>query len=60
MLESQGSYKAVQVKAMDERPGDKLGAIAGIKEGANGTEIKLDDKGKVNTDNPFESLTTEE
>lgn len=37
----------MQVKATDEMPGDKLGAIAGTKEGANGTEIILDDKGKA-------------
>ncbi len=80
-IESKGSYKAVQVKSTDEMPEDKLGAIAGIKEGANGIEIKLNDKGKaleligrhlgmfkdkvelsgeVNTNNPFEGLTTEE
>ncbi len=46
-IESQGSYKAVQVKSTDEMPRDKMGAIAGIKEGANGIEIKLNDKGKA-------------
>ena len=46
-IESQGNYKAVQVKSTDEMPEDKLGAIAGIKEGANGIEIKLNDKGKA-------------
>ncbi|NNJ31611.1 terminase small subunit [Lacrimispora defluvii] len=46
-IESKGTYKAVQVKTTDEMPGDKLGAIAGIKEGANGIEIKLNDKGKA-------------
>ncbi|EXG84100.1 phage terminase, small subunit [Clostridium sp. ASBs410] len=46
-IENQGSYKAVQVKPTDDMPGDKLGAIAGIKEGANGIEIKLNDKGKA-------------
>jgi len=46
-IESQGSYKAVQVKSTAEMPGDKMGAIAGIKEGANGIEIKLNDKGKA-------------
>lgn len=35
------------VKSTDEMPGDKLGAIAGIKEGAYGIEIKLNDKGKA-------------
>lgn len=46
-IEDKGVYKAVQVKTTDEMPGDKLGAIAGIKEGANGIEIKLNDKGKA-------------
>ena len=46
-IENKGTYKAVQVKATDEMPGDKMGAIAGIKEGANGIEIKLNDKGKA-------------
>lgn len=46
-IEDKGTYKAVQVKTTDEMPGDKLGAIAGIKEGANGIEIKLNDKGKA-------------
>ena len=46
-IEDKGAYKAVQVKTTDEMPGDKLGAIAGIKEGANGIEIKLNDKGKA-------------
>jgi phage terminase small subunit len=46
-IESKGSYKAVQVKSTDDMPGDKMGAIAGIKEGANGIEIKLNDKGKA-------------
>ena len=46
-IESKGSYKAVQVKSTGEMPEDKLGAIAGIKEGANGIEIKLNDKGKA-------------
>ena len=47
IIEDKGPYKAVQVKTTDEMPGDKLGAIAGIKEGANGIEIKLNDKGKA-------------
>lgn len=46
-IEDKGTYKAVQVKATAEMPGDKLGAIAGIKEGANGIETKLNDKGKA-------------
>lgn len=37
----------VKVKSTAEMPADKMGAIAGIKEGANGIEIKLNDKGKA-------------
>lgn len=37
----------VRVKSTDDIPPDKIGAIAGIKEGANGIEIKLNDKGKA-------------
>lgn len=37
----------VQIKSTAEMPADKIGAIAGIKEGANGIEIKLNDKGKA-------------
>ena len=80
-IESDGTYKSVKVKTTDDMPRDKLGAIAGIKEGANGIEVKLNDKGKaleligrhlgmfkdkvelsgaVNTNNPFEGLTTDE
>jgi phage terminase small subunit len=75
----EGPY--VKVKQTEDIPSEKIGAIAGIKEGANGIEIKLNDKGKaleligrhlgmwkdkmelsgeVNTNNPFEGLTTEE
>lgn len=39
--------RMVQVKSTAEMPADKMGAIAGIKEGANGIEIKLNDKGKA-------------
>jgi len=46
-IENKGIRRAVQVKTTDEMPGDKMGAIAGIKEGANGIEIKLNDKGKA-------------
>ncbi len=46
-IENRGSYKAVQVKSTNEISVDKLGAIAGIKEGANGIEIKLNDKVKA-------------
>lgn len=41
----EGPY--VKVKQTVDMPPDKLGAIAGIKEGANGIEIKLNDKGKA-------------
>lgn len=37
----------VRVKPTDEMPRDALGAIAGIKEGASGIEIKLNDKEKA-------------
>lgn len=37
----------VRVKSTDQMPRDKLGVIAGIKEGANGIEIKLNDKEKA-------------
>lgn len=37
----------VKVKPTAEMPQDKLGVIAGIKEGANGIEIKLNDKEKA-------------
>ena len=47
MIESKGSYKAVQVKSPDEMLRDKLGVIAGIKEGANGIEIKQNNKEKA-------------
>lgn len=41
----EGSY--VKVKQTEDIPSEKIGAIAGIKEGANGIEIKLNDKGKA-------------
>lgn len=37
----------VKVKATDDIPKDKVGAIAGIKEGQNGIEIKMNDKVKA-------------
>lgn len=46
-IEAYGSQCIVRVKTTDQMPPDKLGAIAGIKEGANGIEIKLNDKGKA-------------
>lgn len=36
----------VRVKSTDEMPEEKIGAIAGIKEGQNGIEIKMNDKVK--------------
>lgn len=41
----EGPY--VKIKPTAEMPQDKLGVIAGIKEGANGIEIKLNDKEKA-------------
>lgn len=46
-IEAKGAYCTVKVKSTDQMPRDKLGAIAGIKEGANGIEVKLNDKGKA-------------
>lgn len=46
-IEACGGLCVVKVKPTDQMPSDKLGAIAGIKEGANGIEIKLNDKGKA-------------
>lgn len=37
----------VEIKPTDQIPPEKLGAIAGIKEGANGIEVKLNDKLKA-------------
>lgn len=80
-IEGYGNYAMVKVKPTNIMPCDKLGAIAGIKEGPNGIEIKLNDKGKalellgrhlgmwndkiqlsgrVETNNPYSGLTTEE
>jgi len=41
----EGPY--VKVKQTEDTPSKKFGAIAGIKEGANGIEIKMNDKGKA-------------
>ena len=41
----EGPY--VRVKQTEDMPRDKIGAIAGIKEGVNGIEIKLNDKEKA-------------
>lgn len=40
-----GSY--VKVRPTSEIPPDKIGAIAGIKEGANGIEVKLNSKDRA-------------
>lgn len=37
----------VEIKSTDQIPPEKLGAIASIKEGANGIEVKLNDKQKA-------------
>ena len=41
----EGPY--VKVKQTGDIPSEKIGAISGIKEGANGIEVKLNDKGKA-------------
>lgn len=41
------TYKCVEILPSDNVPADKRGAIAGIKQGANGIEIKLNDKVKA-------------
>ena len=46
-IKSKGKYRHVEAKSTDDIPKDKIGAIAGIKEGANGIELKLNDKGKA-------------
>ena len=78
---SNGATSIVVMKSTDDLTDDQVRAIAGIKEGANGIEIKLNDKekalellgrhlgmfkdkvdvsGKVETNDPFSGLTTEE
>nr|DAM07024.1 MAG TPA: Terminase small subunit [Caudoviricetes sp.] len=46
-IEKKGVFVAVKIKATEDIPKDKIGAIAGIKEGANGIEIKTNDKVKA-------------
>ena len=46
-IEQRGQYAQVSVKPTDKIPKDKIGAIAGIKEGANGIEVKTNDKVKA-------------
>lgn len=78
---SNGPAAIVCIKPTEELTEQQERAIAGIKEGANGVEIKLNDKvkalellgrhlgmwndkldvsGKVDTNNPYADLTTEE
>lgn len=46
-VENKGNFKEVVIKATADIPKNKLAAIASIKEGANGIEIKLHDKVKA-------------
>lgn len=46
-IEDAGDYCKVIIKPTDMLPDDKVGAIAGIKEGTNGIEIKMNDKVKA-------------
>lgn len=46
-IENAGGYCKVIIKPTDGLPSDKVGAIAGIKEGTNGIEIKMNDKVKA-------------
>lgn len=80
-IRSNGTTSIVVMKSTDDLTDDQVRAIAGIKEGTNGIEIKLNDKekalellgrhlgmfrdkvdvsGKVETNDPFSGLTTEE
>lgn len=45
--DEEGGYKAVTLKSTAELSGDKTGAVAGIRQGAKGIEIKLYDKLKA-------------
>lgn len=46
-IRSNGVYSIVVVKPTTDLAEEQIGAIAGIKEGANGIEIKLNDKEKA-------------
>lgn len=46
-IDGHGAMCMVKVKPTADMEEDKIGAIAGIKEGTNGVEIKLNDKGKA-------------
>ena len=43
-VEDMGQYKRVNIIATKDISGDKVAAIASIKQGANGIEVKLHDK----------------
>lgn len=46
-IKSNGPAAVICIKATDELSEDQVRAIAGIKEGANGVEVKLNDKEKA-------------
>lgn len=46
-VEDMGQYKRVNIIPTKDIPEDKIGAIAGIKQGANGIEVKLHDRLKA-------------
>ena len=46
-IQSNGSDAVVMIKSTDDLTDEQVRAIAGIKEGANGVEIKLNDKEKA-------------
>ncbi|WP_315069631.1 terminase small subunit [uncultured Clostridium sp.] len=46
-VEDMGQYKRVSIVPTKDIPEDKIGAIAGIKQGANGIEVKLHDRLKA-------------
>lgn len=47
MIKSNGPAVVVMIKSTDDLTDEQVRAIAGIKEGANGVEIKLNDKEKA-------------
>ena len=46
-VEDMGQYKQVNIIPTKDIPDDKVGAIASIKQGANGIEVKLHDRLKA-------------
>lgn len=46
-VEDMGQYKKVNIVPTKDIPEDKIGAIASIKQGANGIEVKLHDRLKA-------------